>query len=185
MNQSIQQQQYRASVRHLAPASAPAFGGGDDNDNDAGESVGAAEEDAKEGEEGGGGGSSSYAGEEDEDSDEEPDAPPLKRGIVSSQGMSHGASSSGGGSYSRGGEAEEAGPRWEPNMELDLAEFDQDSVTYLAEVSFWRVVQCSEVKCRRRSEEVAAGCKFDVDAGEGAVRCGGEGEGGGCGNRHE
>ena len=116
--------QHRSSVRNLAPSSAPAFGASGGNpggDQDGG----ACEEGGKEGE------------EEEEDSDEEPDAPPLQRGIVSSQGISHGGSSSGGGgsfSTTAGNVEEEAGPRWEPNMQLSLAEFDQDSVTYLAEV---------------------------------------------------
>lgn len=83
--------------------------------------------------------------EQGDSDDEEPnDAPPLKRGIVSSQGttVSGGSRYSSNGSYSRlGGEEGAGGPAWDPNMQLSLDDFDQDSVSYLAEVGGAAVAQ--------------------------------------------
>lgn len=117
--------QYRNSVRNFAPlAWAPAHGvaGKDDGDAD-----GDGKTEEKEQEDG---------DDDDDDSDEEPDEPPPLRGLISSQGISYGGSKGSGGSFSgTAGTGEAEGPRWEPNMELDLGDFDQSHVTYLAEVS--------------------------------------------------
>lgn len=112
-------------MRNFGPhALAPAYGGAEEEDKDEDDDCDGKTEEKEQ------------AGDGDDDSDEAPDEAPPLRGLVSSQGISYG---------SRGparafsdaaedcGEAE--GTRWEPNMELDLGDFDQSYVTYLAEVS--------------------------------------------------
>ncbi|CAN0331140.1 unnamed protein product, partial [Ectocarpus sp. 4 AP-2014] len=122
--------QYQNSVRNFVPVAGPAYGGD-----------GCTEEAPKE--EGGTADSANGAKDEeqgaeqgDSDDEEPDDAPPLKRGIVSSQGtsVSGGSRYSSNRSYSRlGGEEGAGGPAWDPNMQLSLDDFDQDSVSYLAE----------------------------------------------------
>lgn len=117
---------------YAPPPSAPAYGDAD-RDND-GFNTG-----------GGGGEKTEAQGQQedhdgDQDSDEAPDDPPPMRGLVSSQRISHSKGS--GGSFSGTAEEEAEGPRWEPNMELDLGDFDQSSVTYLAEASMCGLWTC-------------------------------------------
>lgn len=66
-------------------------------------------------------------GEEEEEGEEdcEPDAPPLRRGIYSTEGKNLNVSND-------GSHEVEASSRWEANMDLALAEFE--SAAYLAEV---------------------------------------------------
>ena len=119
-------------MRSFAPlASAPAYGAADKDGGGNGD--GKAEEKEQAAGAGGGGGGGD---DDDDDSDDTPDDPPPLRGLVSSQGISRGGSKSSGGSFSAmAGSGEAEGPRWKPNMELDLGDFDQSHVSYLAEVS--------------------------------------------------
>ncbi|CAM9826031.1 unnamed protein product [Ectocarpus sp. 6 AP-2014] len=122
--------QYQNSVRNFVPVAGPAYGGDGCTREAPQEEGGAADSanNAKDEEQG--------AEQGDSDEEEPDDAPPLKRGILSSQGtsVSGGSRYSGNGSYSRlGGEEGAGGPAWDPNMQLSLDDFDQDSVSYLAE----------------------------------------------------
>lgn len=127
--------QYRNSVRSFAPlASAPAYGAADKSDDGANEGGGGGGDDGGDGD-GDGCGKIEEQEEADDKSDEEPDEPPPLRGLVSSQGISGGFAKGSGSSLGTAGGGQPEGPRWEPNMELDLGDFDQSCVTYLAEVS--------------------------------------------------
>lgn len=78
-------------------------------------------------------------GDGEEQLEEDEEQPPLARGISS---LTHSGSRDLGSCRGRG--EDEAGPRWEANMQLDLAEFDANSVHYLAEVGgFWFLVVCA------------------------------------------
>lgn len=90
----------------------------------------------------------------EDDDEEEDEAPPLARGINS---LSHSGSRDLGSSR-RVMEGGEPGPKWEANMQLDLSEFDANSVQYLAEVGICFVSFCIFVVC------ACACCSSGVEA---------------------